>query len=70
LRFVGASAAASIAFEDSRSGVQSATGAGIPTIGIRTSLSDADLVGAGAIASASAFDDPKLLGRLARAMAW
>jgi hypothetical protein len=50
--------------------VQSATGAGIPTIGIRTSLSDADLVGAGAIASASAFDDPKLLGRLARAMAW
>ena len=70
LRFVGASAAASIAFEDSRSGVQSATAAGIPTIGIRTSLSDADLVASGAVASASAFDDPALLERLARAMAW
>ena len=70
LRFVGARAAASIAFEDSRSGVQSATAAGIPTIGIRTSLSDADLVAAGAVASASAFDDPALLERLARAMAW
>ncbi|WP_298878853.1 HAD-IA family hydrolase [uncultured Bradyrhizobium sp.] len=70
LRFVGASAAASIAFEDSRSGVQSATAAGIPTIGIRTSLSDADLVAAGAVASASAFDDPALFERLARAMAW
>jgi HAD superfamily hydrolase (TIGR01509 family) len=70
LRFVGASAAASMAFEDSRSGVQSATAAGIPTIGIRTSLSDADLVGSGAVASASAFDDPELLARLARAMAW
>ena len=70
LRFVGASAAASVAFEDSRSGVQSAAAAGIPTIGIRTSLSHADLVGAGAIASASAFDDPDLLVRLAAAMAW
>ncbi|AMA59677.1 HAD family hydrolase [Bradyrhizobium sp. CCGE-LA001] len=70
LRFVGASAAASVAFEDSRSGVQSAVAAGIPTIGIRTSLSHADLVGAGAVASASAFDDPDLLARLADAMAW
>ncbi|MFK4505649.1 HAD family hydrolase [Bradyrhizobium daqingense] len=70
LRVVGASAAASVAFEDSRSGVQSAVAAGIPTIGIRTSLSHADLVGAGAVASASAFDDPDLLTRLADAMAW
>ncbi|WP_431201706.1 HAD family hydrolase [Bradyrhizobium betae] len=70
LRFVGASAAASVAFEDSRSGVQSAAAAGIPTIGIRTSLSHADLVGSGAVASASAFDDPDLLARLAAAMAW
>jgi HAD superfamily hydrolase (TIGR01509 family) len=70
LRFVGARAAASIAFEDSRSGVQSAAAAGIPTIGIRTSLSHADLVGAGAVASASAYDDPELLARLAAAMAW
>ncbi|MFT4115796.1 HAD family hydrolase [Bradyrhizobium sp.] len=70
LRFAGAGAQAAIAFEDSRSGVQSATAAGIPTIGIRTSLSHADLVAAGAIASASAFDDPDLLARLAAAMTW
>ena len=70
LRFVAASAAASIAFEDSRSGVQSATAAGIPTIGIRTSLGEADLAAAGAVASASAVDDPDLLARLAAAMAW
>ena len=70
LRFVGASAAASIAFEDSRSGVQSAAAAGIPTIGIRTTLAHVDLVGAGAIASASAYDDLDLLARLATAMTW
>jgi HAD superfamily hydrolase (TIGR01509 family) len=70
LRFVGASAAASIAFEDSRSGVQSAAAAGIPTIGMRTTLGHADLVAAGAIASASAYDDPDLLARVAAAMAW
>jgi HAD superfamily hydrolase (TIGR01509 family) len=70
LRFVGASAQVSIAFEDSRTGVQSATAAGIPTIGIRTSLSHADLMAAGAVASASAFDDPDLLARVAAAMAW
>ena len=70
LRFVGARPESSIAFEDSRTGVQSATAAGIPTVGIRTSLSHADLVGAGAVASASAFDDPTLLARLASAMAW
>ncbi|PSO16390.1 HAD-IA family hydrolase [Bradyrhizobium sp. MOS003] len=70
LRFVGASAEVSIAFEDSRTGVQSATAAGIPTIGVRTSLSHADLVAAGAVASASAFDDPQLLARLESAMAW
>ncbi|QOZ11482.1 HAD family phosphatase [Bradyrhizobium sp. CCBAU 51765] len=70
LRFVGARPETSIAFEDSRTGVQSATAAGIPTIGIRTSLSHADLVGAGAVTSASAFDDPTLLAHLASAMAW
>lgn len=70
LRFAGASAAASIAFEDSRSGVQSAAAAGIPTIGMRTTLSHADLVAAGAVTSAGAYDDPDLLARLADAMAW
>jgi HAD superfamily hydrolase (TIGR01509 family) len=65
LRFVGARPQSSIAFEDSRTGVRSATAAGIPTIGIRTSLSHADLVAAGAVTSASGFDDPDLLARLA-----
>ena len=54
LRFAGAAAHASIAFEDSRSGIQSASAAGIPTIGMRTSLSHDDLVAAGAFASARA----------------
>lgn len=70
LRFVGARPESSIAFEDSRTGVQSATAAGIPTIGIRTSLSHADLVASGAVASASAFDDPQLLAHLARVLTW
>lgn len=70
LRFVGASAIASIAFEDSRTGVQSAAAAGIPTIGMRTTLGHADLLAAGAVASASAYDDPELLAHLAAAMAW
>lgn len=70
LRFVGARAEASIAFEDSRTGVQSAAAAGIPTIGVRTSLGHADLVAAGAVASASAFDDPDLLAHLASVMEW
>src|SRR3954466_8099394 len=39
LRAVGAFPTASVAFEDSRSGVESASSAGIATIGIRTSLS-------------------------------
>jgi len=70
MRFVGARPESSIAFEDSRTGVQSATAAGIPTIGIRTSLSHADLVASGAVASASAFDDPQLLAHLARVLTW
>ena len=70
LRFVGAKAQTSIAFEDYRSGVQSAAAAGIPTIGMRTTLGHADLVAAGAITSASAYDDPDLLARVAAAMTW
>ena len=70
LRLAGAAAHASIAFEDSRSGIQSAAAAGIPTIGIRTTLGHDDLVAAGAVATASAFDDPELLARLAAAMTW
>jgi phosphoglycolate phosphatase len=45
LRAVSAAPETSVAFEDSRSGVQSASSAGIATVGIRTSLSHNDMVG-------------------------
>ena len=70
LRAVGAIAHASLAFEDSRSGVQAAAAAGIAVIGMRTGLSHADLVAAGAVATARDFDDPELLTRVASAMQW
>src|SRR6195952_3890306 len=44
LRAVGAAPETSVAFEDSRSGVQSASSAGVATVGIRTSLSHDDMV--------------------------
>src|SRR5882757_2324464 len=70
LRAVSAAAALSVAFEDSRSGVQSASTAGIATIGIRTSLAHADMVAAGAVATAANFDDPELLRMVGAAMDW
>jgi len=68
LRAVSGVAARSVAFEDSRSGVQSASAAGIPTIGIRTSLAHADLLAAGAVTTAANFDDPELLRMVGAAM--
>ncbi len=70
LRAVGAGPGQSLAFEDSRSGIQSAAAAGIATIGIRTSLSHADMVAAGAVMTADTFDDPQLMQRIAMAMGW
>jgi HAD superfamily hydrolase (TIGR01509 family) len=70
LRAAGAAAEASLAFEDSRSGVRSASSAGIATIGIRTSLSHDDMVAAGAVMTARAFDDPELLKFVAATMNW
>jgi hypothetical protein len=53
--------------------IQSAA-AGIPTIGMRTSLSHDDLVAAGAgavaVASAGAYDDDALMRLVAAAMRW
>jgi HAD superfamily hydrolase (TIGR01509 family) len=60
----------SLAFEDSRSGIQSASAAGIATIGIRTSLGHADMVEAGALATAESFDDPILIDLVAVRMNW
>jgi HAD superfamily hydrolase (TIGR01509 family) len=70
LRAVGAAPKASVAFEDSRSGVQSASSAGIPTVGIRTSLSHNDMVAAGAVLTGRDFNDPELLEFVAATMNW
>ena len=70
LRAVGAAADQSVAFEDSRSGIKSASAAGIATVGIRTSLSNADMIAAGAVLTAKSFDDPELLKLVAATMNW
>lgn len=61
LRLLGATAAVSVAFEDSRTGIASATAAGLQTIGIRTSLVHGDMIAAGAAISADRYDDAALL---------
>ncbi len=61
LRAANAAANLSVAFEDSRSGIASASAAGIATVGVRSSLSHADLVGAGALLTVATFDDPDLM---------
>ncbi len=61
LRLLGARADVSVAFEDSRTGIASATSAGIATVGIRTSLAHEDLVAVGAVMSAAGYDEPELL---------
>jgi HAD superfamily hydrolase (TIGR01509 family) len=70
LRAVKSAANFSVAFEDSRSGIKSASAAGIATIGIRTSLSHADMVEAGALFTAKTFDDPELIKLVAATMNW
>jgi len=61
LRLAGADPALSVAFEDSRSGITSATTAGLPVYGIRTSLSAQQMLEAGAVGSADDFTDAGLL---------
>jgi HAD superfamily hydrolase (TIGR01509 family) len=70
LRAVNAAAGLSVAFEDSRSGIRSASAAGIATVGIRTSLGHADMVKAGARMTAETFDDPELMKLVATTMNW
>jgi HAD superfamily hydrolase (TIGR01509 family) len=70
LRATGAAPGQSLAFEDSRSGVRSASAAGIPTIGIRTSLGHDDLLAAGAVMTARSFDDKELMEMIAKKMNW
>jgi len=70
LRAVNAAPNLSLAFEDSRSGIRSASAAGIATVGMRTSLGHADMVEAGALTTATSFDDPELINLVAATMNW
>lgn len=60
LERLGAAAAHALAFEDSRSGIASASAAGIATIGLRSSLGHDALISAGASDSIADFTDPGL----------
>ena len=64
LEKLGASATRAVAFEDSLPGIRSASGAGIPTYGLRTGHPDAALLSAGAIAAIDDFTDAGLWQRL------
>lgn len=64
LEILGAHASKATAFEDSASGVASASGAGVETIGLTTGLDEAKLVHAGAACAVPDFADPKLIARL------
>ena len=70
LRATAGVADQAIAFEDSRSGVQSASAAGIATIGMRTGLGHDDLVAAGAFMTAANFASDELLDMIAARMGW
>jgi HAD superfamily hydrolase (TIGR01509 family) len=60
LRRLGVAAQGAVAFEDSLSGVKSATAAGIRTFGMLTTLTEPELVGAGAVNVIRDFTDPRL----------
>ena len=69
LRLLGARAELSVAFEDSRTGIASASAAGLATIGMRTSLREAELAQAGAVLSADSYADAALLALIDRIIA-
>jgi phosphoglycolate phosphatase len=70
LRITDAAPGRSVAFEDSRSGVQSASAAGIATVGMRTGLGHDDLMAAGAVMTADNFDASGLIKMLTAKMGW
>lgn len=65
LKLVGVGAAQAVVFEDSLSGVRAGAAAGIPVIGLRTGLDDAQLKAAGAVLTIADFADPALAPFLA-----
>lgn len=64
LKRLGVTPDAALAFEDSLSGVRSASGAGVFTIGIATGVSPQSLIEAGAGMAVADFNDPALWARL------
>lgn len=64
LELAGVSAKEAIAFEDSPSGTRSAIGAGLLTIGMRSTQSDETLRSFGAAFTVRDYNDPKLLSAL------
>ena len=60
LEKLGAEGGEALAFEDSVSGIASAVGAGIPTVGIASTQEPGKLLQAGAFMVAEDFTDPKL----------
>ncbi len=63
---LGVAPAEALAFEDSTSGIASAVGAGIPTVGIASTQAPETLLQAGAFTVARDFTDPELRGFLNR----
>lgn len=64
LEILGSTAARAMAFEDSASGIASASGAGVDTVGMTTGLTPARLIEAGAVGAVPDFADPWLIARL------
>jgi HAD superfamily hydrolase (TIGR01509 family) len=66
MRALGVTPSASVAFEDSRSGLRAARAAGAHVFGLTTGLSPSELLAAGAHAAIADFSDPHLWQHLAR----
>jgi HAD superfamily hydrolase (TIGR01509 family) len=64
LKLLGATPKNAMAFEDSGSGIASASGAGVDTVGLTTGLTPARLIEAGAVGAVPDFADPWLIARL------
>jgi HAD superfamily hydrolase (TIGR01509 family) len=60
LKLLGGDAARSIGFEDSRSGLRSAKGAGLAVVGLATTLDAKSLLDEGAVLAVRDYTDPRL----------
>ena len=61
LEQLGAKAERSVAFEDAGSGVRAAVAAGIPLVGVMSTLDEARLLGFGAAMAVRDFTDPRII---------